>query len=59
VRLRRDRSNQMMRPRMTRPKMKPPIFTACVMIGNVGSATPAGGLLIEKLHYHVMIYFAE
>jgi hypothetical protein len=30
-----------------------------VMIGNVGSATPAGGLLIEKLYQPVEIYFAE
>ena len=33
----------MMRPRMTRPRIKPPMFIACVMIGNVGSVVVAGG----------------
>ena len=37
------RPNQMMRPRMTSPRMKPPMIMACVMSGNVGSVVLAGG----------------
>jgi hypothetical protein len=33
----------MMRPRMTSPRMKPPMLMTCVMSSNIGSATVAGG----------------